>query len=79
MNEMRKLMNLTEAEIVVDNSPEARRGNMVGNFQTDLTDLIDEYYAGAESFGEEAAEEIIAELEDVLNDATFNPQGRMYG
>ena len=65
--EMRKLME------TVDNSPEARRKQIVGNFESELNDLIYEYYHGAETFGNATSPGIKAELEKVLRDASFNP------
>jgi hypothetical protein len=49
-------------EEVVDNSEEARRNRIVGNFESDLNDLIYEYYHGAETFGN---------AQKVLRDASF--------
>ena len=70
---MRKLMesmNVWEAD-VVDNSEEFRRKNIIGNFESDLNDLIYEYYHGAETFGNAHSPGIKAELEKVLRDASF--------
>ena len=58
-------------EEVVDNSEEARRNRIVGNFESDLNDLIYEYYHGAETFGNAHSPGIKAELEKVLRDASF--------
>ena len=58
-------------EEVVDNSEEARRNRIVGNFESDLNDLIQEYYYGAETFGNAHSPGIKSELEKVLRDATF--------
>ena len=64
---MRKLME------TVDNSPEARRKKIIGNFESELNDLIYEYYHGAESFGNAISPVIKAQLEQILRDASFNP------
>ena len=66
---MRKLMEAADAW--ADNSEEARRNRIVGNFESDLNDLIYEYYNGAESFGNALSPGIKAELEKVLRDASF--------
>lgn len=58
-------------EEVVDNSEAARRKNIIGNFESELHDLIREYDAGAETFGEFYSPAIKKQLEEVLRDATF--------
>lgn len=71
MNEMRKLIEMIEEADVVDNSEEARRKNIVGNFEGELNDLIQEYYYGAETFGNAHSPGIMAQLERILRDASF--------
>jgi len=71
MNDMRKLMEMIEEADVVDNSEEARRKNIIGNFESELNDLIQEYYYGAETFGNAHSPGVKAQLERVLRDVTF--------
>lgn len=71
MNEMRKLIEMIEEADVVDNSEEARRKNIIGNFESELNDLIYEYYHGADTFGNAISPGIKAQLEQVLRDASF--------
>ena len=74
MNEMRKLMetveNLDEAE-VVDNSTETRRARIVGNFEEQLKELMNEYVDGAKTFGNATSPGIVHQLEKTLERATF--------
>ena len=70
---------ITEAEKVdlkkafgpLPNDERVRRERMASNFHEQLQELIEEYYEGAQTFGEFHAPAIVQKLEKVLQQASF--------
>lgn len=64
-------VDLKKAFAPLPNDERLRRERMADNFHEQLQELIEEYYEGAQTFGEFHAPAIVQGLEKVLQQATF--------
>jgi len=64
-------VDLKKAFGPLPNDERLRRERMASNFHEQLQELIEEYYEGAQTFGEFHAPGIVQQLEKVLQQATF--------